>query len=612
MILEEIYINQETRCSFHRGLNIILGRNYHRATDEPRKRSDTNGIGKSIIVLTVKHVLCGDTEGAFAKSFYSEGKYWAQLEVSIGERYLVLIRPLWVPLSEDVFVIFEGTLKQHLDILADAQVELASLASKNDAIEFFEGIAQYRVFKESDYRREISRLENIDYSETNINFSSLLDYIARDEKTGFSDPIDRPRRTTWVQYRAIQYLFGLPFTIEESAKKLKESEEDLKVERSSLWKKLESREATTFDLIANKEAQIRRAVKSVQQSISAVKISESLEDIRKQYQEAKQELINLNTKINKNEKYVESHKANVKNLKEREDALSQLLKIEDFYQDLLEFFPEQLKENIAGYRDFFESVAEDRKKYYSDLVLRLNSELRHLRANQEEVQAKVDELARHFGNTKIVGDIAALTAKEERLKTDLRDLSESRELLLKVEDLDDQILKIERDREDLLKKGKKERQKKEEQRKETINLFQKLMFEVYGSDDGGLEFDYVDNKSSSIAGRSEVHCTIPSQDSHGRTYSRINLFDLVWFLRPRDSDEFDPNFLIHDGSYCKPSPEVTEAMLEAAKTRIGQSKQYIITANENEIPDIESYGENICIELDGSRDDGKWFHQQFG
>ena len=158
----------------------------------------------------------------------------------------------------------------------------------------------------------------------------------------------------------------------------------------------------------------------------------------------------------------------------------------------------------------------------------------------------------------------------------------------------------------------KSHQKKEykNRRRSLINLFHELISEIYGADDGELAFEYNSNEASSTAGRTEIVCQIPSQSSHGRTYAKINIFDFIWLLGEKEENDFNPAFLIHDGSYSKISKEVKIKMLKAIISRLGQ-KQYFITINEGELEMPSDWDNYICCKLDGSTIEGKLFGQQF-
>ena len=67
---------------------------------------------------------------------------------------------------------------------------------------------------------------------------------------------------------------------------------------------------------------------------------------------------------------------------------------------------------------------------------------------------------------------------------------------------------------------------------------------------------------------------------------KINMFDLTWFISSLKRDIEIP-FLIHDGSYSKPSQNPKENLiLEVSENLNSLNKgQYFITANFNELSD---------------------------
>jgi uncharacterized protein YydD (DUF2326 family) len=405
-------------------------------------------------------------------------------------------------------------------------------------------------------------------------------------------------------------LFGLPATIEDECRKLDEEIKENRHVLESKWKLLSARKVTGADKIENLKRKISVSLKKIQSDIEDVKVSSSLEDVRERYFEVRNELTEVNTEINKKEHYLEGYESNLKALEEKSTALSELLKVNEFYQDLIEFFPEQISKNISKFNEFFTNVSRDRERYYSDLILDLKSDLKFLKNEKKRIEPELENLSIQFKNSSILKDISLLTAEEERLRSELRGLDDLKIVLTECENLEEKIAKLEGVRKKKIDEGKQSEKKNREKRKRIINLFHDLVSEVYGVDDAVLEFDYVNSPESDVAGRTEIVCSIPSQGSHGRTYAKINIFDFVWFLREREPDEFDPGFLFHDGSYAKISTEVKQKMINAVTKRLG-SKQYFITVNEGELnftPDLEK---QICRTLDGSQTEGKFFREQF-
>lgn len=616
MQLKKLFFDSDRQCSFHPGFNIILGKNRLDESSlgdkDKTSFSDTNGLGKSLIVNSIKFVLAGESSSYFESTYFLSNRFWIRLEVLDKGKSKVLIRSLHPDLRESFFMIFEGSLDEHLDGLAASGLKLEAIETPSEVGMFVRNDSRYVTLSKEEYKKHLSKLENVDYSRGNLSFSSLLDFIIRDEKEGFSDPITRVGRQTWVQYRSAQYLFGLPSFIEEGASDIQDKISEKNSMLSFKKADLNSRGIKNIDKIKNLEMQVLRKLEQIKHEIDSLEIADNLETVRKEYSAKRMDLMEVNLQITQKESYVFNYSKNLEDLRNKANALSDLLDIDRFYQDLVGYFPEPIKGNFNNFSTFFASISEDRKEYYETLIQALKKELKTLRVEKSSLENLVQDLAYQFKGTTIVRDVAALTSKEEELKTELSSLNRLSEVLLECETIESEIEVLEKKRETLLKQGKSEEIRGRNRRSDLIKLFQELVLEIYQTQDGILEFDYIAEQKSSIAGRTEILCSIPSQGSHGRTYGKINIFDFVWFLRDRDEGEFKPEFLIHDGSYAKISKEVKQRMLQAIISKIGDNKQYIITLNEGEIQNLEQYEGYVCCILDGSSTQGKFFKEQFG
>lgn len=649
MKLIELYITDEIGCQFHDGLNIIfaanreetfsatelvevssnnegksdvktedvttgstpLALNVETAPDSESKVSDTNGVGKTLLVSVIKHVLGGDTENALSSSFFTNRRLWGALTVNVAGKVLTISRPLWRPLAEDLYLVMDAPADVFRDALVKAKIELTSIASELElAVLLKETKSPVKLLSKQEFQKYIAKLENIDYSVSNITLSALLDFIIRDEKVGFTDPISRIRRAQWVQYRSAQYLFGLPATTEETCSKLQENISVLTVNIKSMTAKLDAKGVTGEDKLVNLRIAAESRLGKVRQDIEEVKVVPSLEEAKTAYEKVREEFTAVVSSLTKKQKYLNGYIKNREDLRSKGKAMSELLKVSEFYNDLIQFFPKQLENNIADFQAFFDGLADDRVRYYTDLIVEIKADIKYLLSEQKRLEPQLSELAQQFKNSSLLKDIATLAATEERVQSELRGLEECERLLIDKENAEDQLDELERRRKEVLAEGKKEERKFKSRREALIGLFHELVGEIYGGDDGELAFEYNSTDSSSTAGRTEIICRIPSQSSHGRTYARINIFDFVWFLGQKGEDDFRPGFLIHDGSYSKISRDVKSKMLAAVSKRL-KDQQYLITINEGELEMTPEFDAAVCCRLDGSKIDGKFFHEQF-
>lgn len=613
MILKELYITESVRCPFNEaGLSVILAKNHSPSSE--KKTSDTNGVGKSKIVQCVRHILGGDNGKTFHSNFFKEKSYWGLLHVKKKNDEYVIARPLWKPFSDTAVVVFAGTLESHFAYLRSKNVQIHLVKNIESVKTVFDGDQRYSIFDKEGFQNFISRELQIDYSAGNIKLSSLLDYIMRDEFDGFSDIISRISRTEWVQNRSMQYLLGLPATIEENNRNLKDEISAVSTEIEGIRKLLSKHNIKTVDTIENKKVSVERDFAQVEHDIASVHVATALEDVREKYVQKREDLKKINAEINIKENYSANYSKNLEDLKNKEIALKDLLDVENFFKEIVDYFPEMAKQNIDRYNAFFNSISEDRKSYYSEIRAEVTRELKVLKKKKEEINRELNILSEKFNATTIVADVATLASKKEELSQILKELADAREQLQQVDNLQEKVEEIENKRKNLIKNGKDSFKKRAESRKQTIKLFQDLVFKVYKSKDGALDFDFNDALSSSIAGRTEIICSIPSQDSKGRMNAKISIFDMVWFLRNRiiDDEEFNPCFLFHDGPYSIISPEPKSLMIKEFDSLCRASgKQYIITANTSDFQDSDEIEKFASITLDGSSENGKFFKEQF-
>ena len=109
-----------------------------------------------------------------------------------------------------------------------------------------------------------------------------------------------------------------------------------------------------------------------------------------------------------------------------------------------------------------------------------------------------------------------------------------------------------------------------------------------------MEFEYNGNTNmKDTTGRIKISCSIMDENSHGRMYMKINMFDLTWLLQ-RIKHKSKMNFLFHDGSYVKPDNKKAKMRLLKYIDNYMQKEglgQYFLTLNLAELykEDIEYF-----------------------
>lgn len=91
-------------------------------------------------------------------------------------------------------------------------------------------------------------------------------------------------------------------------------------------------------------------------------------------------------------------------------------------------------------------------------------------------------------------------------------------------------------------------------------------------------------KKNSTTGRIKISCQITDENSHGRLYMKINMFDLALFFNRVDNNA-GCQILVHDGSYCKPNSNAKARIINYVDKYLKEKGrgQYFITLNKSEI-----------------------------
>jgi len=396
-------------------------------------------------------------------------------------------------LSKQAFVIYTGTFENFTKVKNKHQISFDKIKDIGEVNRLLERLDDFKVYSKEEAVNFISKLLNLDYSKSNIKISGITDFLIRDEMLGFSSVISRQQRKERIQYRAAQYLFGLPATIEEQADKIVHDRASILEQINAIKEYLDEMDIKDINSIQNKDIILKDKLKKIQKNLEDYKLKDSIEEVRKQYSVKRRKLIEVNSELNYLETQKDGYLKNLKELKEKSSSVEKLIDVKGFYEELLGYFPENLSDNFDSYKSFIESISSDRKDYYIEVSEDLKSKIKASKKEKNLVQKSLEELTKSLNTT------------------------------------------------------------------------------------------------------NKILCSIQSQQSKGRTHAKVCIFDYVWFFRKRTKDEYNPQFLIHDGPLADISPEPKERMLsKVIEMCEEQSKQYIVSH-----------------ELDGSKTEGKLFGEQY-
>lgn len=565
MIIQEliVYSFKEKQIKEHypfnqNGLNIILG-------ERREKRQETNGVGKSTMVEVINYILGMECPKELIKSkALIENELFIILKIKANNKNTFLGRYL---------------LKHNEGYILE-----------NDKLSF--ELSDWHNEDNDKYREYINTFV-LNLGQNDPKFTSLKEYIIRDEKKGFMG-IGLPQRNAADEARYLSYLFNIPAYFEAEIKiiknKLKAVNEKLKVINSLKNEIVE---------LKSKQKDILAKMKNLDKDIQNVEITENLKDsakkyknIRKKYNETQNEIFELEY-INK------QYKLNIEDLEEKLNEIKKLNDIEPFYNQLIGYFPNEIAKSQSEIETFYEYMVENRGKYFKfkiaeteRLIKELNTELK-----------KLDEYIKHYSSvfkqTSLLKDINKINEEKNLLFKQLDEVrgkitlyEEKSQTQTQINTLKQQILQEIQIKQDIFDAEK-------EEIKEIGEIFSSLVNEAY-NEEGLLEFEInTGTKLNDTTGRIKITSEIEDEGSHGRHYMKVNMFDLTWLLYRIRKGLTNILFLIHDGSYSKPDKYAKVKLLKYIDNELLKMKmgQYFITINVDELDetDLQEFDKNRKI-----------------
>lgn len=549
------------------GVNIILG--------EKRDKSDeTNGVGKSTMIDCISFLLGRNISSHYQNnSQLLEKNIYIILKVKVNDDDIFLCRAFNDPKNA---YILKGIKDSNIDF------DLMNWEKYT--------IAKYRKIIESYF---------IKTDEKPITFASLREYIIRDEKTGYND-ILLPNRSALKQYQLLNYLFNLPYNFEIMLKELRNLQESL----TAKIKLIESMGLNIADLKLAEE-QIVNKIQELDIQIEKSQTIKYYNENLNLYNEKKSQLNLIQSKIFEYEHISKQYQQNIDNLQKKVQEIKQLDDIENFYNELIGYFPENIKRNFSKVKNFYDFMVESRGRFFQDKISNINSNLEKLKNDAKSIKSEIEKASKVLNSSDFIGDISSIMDQKRdkeielaQIKMRLNDYNQKNVINEEINQIQQEIIRLTKIKND-------EFNALENQITSIQSIFNNLTQITYNQR-GYLEIEF-DNKitqrSNATTGRITVKCSIPDENSHGRLHMKINMFDLTWLLY-RVENNMNIRFLIHDGSYSNPDPHVKGILLKHIHAYLLdlQAGQYFVTVNTTEllkedIVKLEDMGA-VCAKLD--------------
>ncbi|MCG1024036.1 DUF2326 domain-containing protein [Sutcliffiella horikoshii] len=524
------------------GLNVILG-------ERKEEGQETNGVGKTTMVESINFLLGGSCPNDF------KGK-----EALINKDIFLILQVI-----KDGENVFLGRLINQPDI---------GYVLYSNSLTF--DLGQWTVKEE--YKAFINNFL-IDQSEKEPAFSSLREYIIRDEKKGFID-IKLPNRTPIYEAMYFAYLFGLPFDFEFDISKIKKEQKELN-KKLSLINSLKN-EIGDLKL---KEEKINNEIRELDEIIMNVKFTEKLQRDANEYSYSKDEYNKVQNSIFELEHIKKQYEKNINDLEEKIEEIKLLNDLEPFYEQLIGYFPEDIKQNYEQIQYFYNFMVDNRGEYFRHKIENIDDQIKEKSKELNKIGNALSKKSLAFINTDIISDFSRINEEKNEKFEELAEIRVKINLYKEKSDVTSQINKLKTEVLRLTEIKQNIYTNFQNKVSEIQKLFNDFVKKAY-KESGILEFE-LNNKTgiNNSTGRIEINCQIDDEKSHGRLYMKINMFDLTWFVNGLKNEGGKVPLLIHDGSYSKPDKHAKERLLNYVDNLLkGIGKgQYFITVNIDEL-----------------------------
>lgn len=525
------------------GINIILG--------EDREK-DNNGVGKTTMVESIQFVVGG------------------RLPRELGNNDIIKDKNI-------IFILILIDGKKQINLARKINEPQSGFSTEGTDYSF--DLSEWKTYEEEEYNLFLNE-KIFALKDSPINFSSLREYLIRDEKSGFNDII-LPNRQAIYQYRYLNFLMGLPCDYEFEIKKKKDKQRDLNAELREV-----NEIKSEIDSLKLLQKELKTQIEQIDSAIVANELATQTDIDEDLYKKKKEELNYLRVKNLDFKEILRQYNSNINDLDTKLEDIKKLGDVELFYAELIDYFPNKVKRNFEELNSFYSRMVEDRGKYFKLKIDKLKNQIEENTKKIKLLESDINSYTKIYKNIKIAEDIKSIVDKKNKKLVKLVEINKKINIYNRKPEITSKINEIKGDILTDVAKMTDDFGRYQELKDSNIDIFSNLVEKAY-SEAGTLDFELITNTNlNQVTGRIKIFCSIKDEGSHGRLYMKINMFDLTWFISSLKRDIEIP-FLIHDGSYSKPSQNPKENLiLEVSENLNSLNKgQYFITANFNELSD---------------------------
>lgn len=430
-----------------------------------------------------------------------------------------------------------------------------------------------------------SVLFNSSYN-SKISFRSLISYFVRIRKDAYLKPEKyySAQSKSGIQY-VLSYLLGLNVRYATEWYDLNERSNNLKYLGQN---NVDDGVIDEGDL-TTKKIQLEERLNKNRNSADNIKVHQHYENVQQDNDQLTRQLHQATNKMMVLRKKLESYQVSVSEEKYPDDAF-----IENIYNEVNIFFPEQVKKTLGEARAFHKEVVENRRLLISSEVTKLKKAISVYEDHVESLIVKRSGNIEFLENHGALSELVRINEEQSLIQQELQDVERQLEEISKI----DKVKKDISDKKDEVRdKARIYHKENDAIWSEAIKLFNNHTKSLYGDKiNGNLVINITKDGY-------DFNISIPKSDGDGVSKMTIFAFDLM-LLEVQKAQGRGLDFLIHDSMLFDgvDSRQVASALELAEKVCSDNNLQYICAFNSDDIPydefeDDFYLDENIVLRL---------------
>lgn len=518
------------------GINIIVAsqKNPHKSD----KGDTTNGVGKSLLIAII-HFCLGSSN---KKSFREQLPDWEfYLKFKIKEREYTSVR---------------STRNQGTIVLNGERFKRQDFVEKLQALTF-----------------------NIPEDVSELSFRALLPFFIRPKRVSYHDEANPNGINRPVQVQmANALLLGLDVKLAEEKYRLRQEKERIKKLVVDLKEDgyLKDFFIGRKDVFLTKQ-ELDETINNLEENLKEFQVADDYYDIKEKANRLKQKTENIQNELTLLEIKIE-------NIEESRQISPDIKRdsIEKIYQEASVILKEDAVKQLSELERFYEFLAKNREKRLLEQRNEIELKIEELKKEKKEAHKQLDEKLQYLNAHQALDVFVKLSNQLADLKSKKNNLLEYEELFEKYRNESRRI---------------KQAQISESERTEkylkdasgllsvTRDFFRALVKRFYPNAAAGIT---VANNEGDNQIRYDIKAKVEADKSDGIGSVKLFCYDLTLLLK---GFNHKIGFLFHDSRLLDAIDprQIHELFLILREYLVPQSKQYIITVNENQLKAIKPY-----------------------